>query len=727
MTIIEPPSGELRIDALVRITQAIETAATLEDLSQLALRELARLFDAMCGCVLLLNENNGAEYIVHTYPAQSPLPDARALSMAPAVRRAMRKRQIVRAADRDREGSRSSLHEMLHAHGARQALVAPLIAQDRPIGVLALGVSDETRRFTPDDSALLRMLTGQFAAASSALRLNEAASRRNEEAQRRNEELNTINDIATTVTSTLDTHQVYWLVVQKLREYFKVEAGSLLLRDEVTGDLHFVMTIEAGEEKLAGVRVPVGQGVVGHVAQTHQWAIIEDAQNDPRFYRKVSEDVGFVTRSILCVPMIAAGRVVGVIELLNKLDGHFTEDEAERLMRMAAFIGVAIENAHLFQQVMNAHDRLKAILNSTADGILMTDMHGVVLTANPMAARLFDSSEADLVGQRLDELLNDLHSRAHSVVHRSWGNGRAATTEDAPLYASEIELGGAKRLFVLHLAMPVRGAHEQIYGQLAVFRDITQEKELEKLREDYTGMLIHDLRAPLTAIMNGILMIKRGLGGPVTEQQLELLAIAYHGSQTMLELVNNLLDISKMEQGHLQLNLEPLSPYTILDDAVERLQASARAQNVLLDQRLAVGLPLVEADKDKVVRVLQNLIDNAIKFSPTGQAVMVGACVFRAGGQLIVHEDKALHPPMSDGEWLVFWVRDQGMGIPRAYHERIFEKFGQVHGRKVRGTGLGLTFCKLVVEAHTGRIWVESEEAAGSVFAFALPLATESV
>jgi signal transduction histidine kinase len=352
----------------------------------------------------------------------------------------------------------------------------------------------------------------------------------------------------------------------------------------------------------------------------------------------------------------------------------------------------------------------------------MTDMHGVVLTANPMAAQLFESSERDLSGQSLDELLLRLHGRAREVVAPSWGNGEGATGDnDAPVHVSDMELGGGQHQFIRHLTMPVRDENGKVYGQLAVLRDITQEKELEELRDDWTNMLVHDLRAPLTSIMNGIIMVKRGVGGPVTDSQVELLQIAYQGSQAMLELVNNLLDISKMEQGRLHLDLEPVAPYAIIDQAFDRLQVSARSQQVPLEQRMAIDLPLIEADDEKIVRVLQNLLDNAIKFSPSGARVTVGAQFL--GPNHALPADVPLHPPLQKGEWLIFWVQDRGMGIPRDYHERIFEKFGQVRGRKVRGTGLGLTFCKLAVEAHGGRIWLESEEGAGSVFAFGLPLA----
>jgi NtrC-family two-component system sensor histidine kinase KinB len=711
----EPTSlAEGRVDALMRITQAIETAATLDELLLLALYQLSQLFDVPRGGVVLLDDTGNLGQVVCEYPPQSARPPAIQFADMPSLQRALHERQAVQVHDINYQNRNSPTWDLLQSRDIHSALLVPLVVQDHPIGLLALGSDEPARRFSSDEIALARALSSQIAAALSAFRIYD-------EAQRRNRELSTLNEIASTITSTLDTREVYRLVVQRLNTYFNVEAGSLLLLDEVTGDLHFVMTIEGGEAKLAGVTVPMGQGVVGAVAQSGRWEIVPDAESDPRFYRKVSEDVGFKTRSILCVPMIAKGRVIGVIELLNKFDGPFNPDEAERLMRMAAFIGVAIENARLFQQVADGRDRVAAILNSTADGILMTDMHGDVQMANPKAAEIFGASERRLLGRPLDELLHNLHGVAREVVVRSRAAAEGAATEsEAPIHVSDIELGGAQHRFIRHLTMPVRDKDGEVYGQLTVLRDITQERELQQIRDDWTSMLVHDLRAPLTSIMNGIMMVRRGMGGPVTDAQLELLDIANQGSQAMLELVNNLLDIAKMEQGRLHLDLDPMAPYAAIDKAIERLRVSARSKQVDINQRVAINLPLIEADDEKIVRVLQNLLDNAIKFSSAGVAVTIGAHVFGASRPLPA--DVPLNPPMSEDEWLVFWVQDRGMGIPASYHERIFEKFGQVRGRKVRGTGLGLTFCKLAVEGHGGRIWLESEEGVGSVFAFGLPV-----
>uniref|UniRef100_UPI00257DB979 ATP-binding protein n=1 Tax=Chloroflexus sp. TaxID=1904827 RepID=UPI00257DB979 len=434
---------------------------------------------------------------------------------------------------------------------------------------------------------------------------------------------------------------------------------------------------------------------------------------------QVSEGIGYNVQSILCVPIVVKGRTIGVIELLNKRIGHFTEEEAIRLTRMAATIGIAIENAHLFQQVSTVRDRFEAIVNSTSDGILMADMRGVIVTGNPAAARIFHRSREALIGCRLDELIEELMSKALVVEEPPWLN------EGAPHRVIEMELSEGAVRYLRHTILPVRDTAGMQIGSLALFEDIAKDRELARLRDDYTGMLIHDLRAPLTAIMNGVMMVQRGFGGELSPQQQELLSIAYQGSETMLAMVNTLLDISKMEQGRMTLNYEQLSPYDLVEEAVERLQVAAQQRQITLARDLAAGLPQIEVDRDKIVRVLQNLIDNAVKFSPDRGAVTIGARYLSLPTDTTGGEHPAFSftiPALPAGEWLVWWVRDEGPGIPPQYHARIFEKFGQVQQQKSRGTGLGLTFCKLAVEAHHGQIWLQSREGLGSTFAFALPV-----
>ncbi|GIV91531.1 MAG: GAF domain-containing protein [Chloroflexus sp.] len=711
--------SELHPESLLRIATAIETAATLDELLLLALNEFVQGLDvSMCG-VLLLDPTGETISLVSTFPPRVSLPPPLPLRDFPLVRQSLQQRQAHQISDvttlsgqSNRSAETMYLLRMLSEARIRSLLIIPLVAQDQVIGALAFATIDQVRQFDEKEVYVARLMASQLAAAITSFRMIE-------EAARREAELATLNDIAAAVTSSLDPREIYHLVMEKINQFFHVDAGSLLMLDEETGELVFVMTLEEGQEKLVGLRVPPGLGIVGDVARTQQYAIVHDPEQDARFYRQVSEGIGYNVQSILCVPIVVKGRTIGVIELLNKRTGHFTEEEAIRLTRMAATIGIALENAHLFQQVSTVRDRFEAIVNSTSDGILMADMRGVVVTGNPAAARIFHRSREALIGCRLAELIEELMNKALVVEEPPWLN------EGAPHRVIEMELSEGAVRYLRHTILPVRDTAGMQIGSLALFEDIAKERELARLRDDYTGMLIHDLRVPLTAIMNGIMMVQRGLGGSISPQQQELLSIAYQGSETMLAMVNTLLDISKLEQGRMTLNYEQLSPYDLVEDAVERLQVAAQQRQITLARDLPAGLPQIEVDRDKIVRVLQNLIDNAVKFSPDRGAVTIGARYLSLPTDATGGEHPALSftiPALLAGEWLVYWVRDEGPGIPPQYHARIFEKFGQVQQQKSRGTGLGLTFCKLAVEAHHGQIWLQSREGLGSTFAFALPV-----
>jgi two-component system, NtrC family, sensor histidine kinase KinB len=715
--------GDLRTAALLRITAAIETAATLDELLMLGLNEFAQLLGLANSGVILISDDGERASLVSTSPPRTALPPPFPLAETTLIQQVISRREPIQIGDVSVELAGPTvgvatrrLLPLLSAERVCSLLMLPLVALDSCIGLLVFASVQTPRSFSPAEIAQARLLAGQLAAAITSFRITE-------QAQRRSAELATLNDIAVAVTSSLNTREVYHLVMEKINEYFRVDAGSLLMRDEERDELVFVMTLEAGEEKLFGVRIPRGQGIVWSVAESQRYEIVNDVRHDPRFFREVSESVGYEVRNLICVPIVVKGRTIGVIELLNKLEGQFNEEEALRLTRMAPTIGIAIENARLFQTVTTVRDRFEAILNSTNDGILMADMRDVVVTANPEAARLLQTRREQLIGRPLGELIEALRARAVTAAIPSWLDTASAQQ------VLDLEIAAPQRRFIRHYTLPVREANGAEIGRLALFQDISKERELDQLREDYAGMLVHDLRAPLTAIMNGVMMVKRGLGGPISEQQQELLGIAHQGSQSMLEMVNTLLDIAKLEQGHMRLEREPISPYELVDQTLDRLRVSAHAQRVQLDQELAVGLPLIEADREKLVRVLQNLLDNAIKFSPSGLAVTLGA------GFVQLDQPDTPMPTLAHlslqrlprGEWLIFWVRDRGPGIPIQYHERIFEKFGQVSGgRKARGTGLGLTFCKLAVEAHGGRIWLESVEGTGSTFVLALPLGLNS-
>ena len=232
-------------------------------------------------------------------------------------------------------------------------------------------------------------------------------------------------------------------------------------------------------------------------------------------------------------------------------------------------------------------------------------------------------------------------------------------------------------------------------------------QELERLRDDLTHMIVHDLRTPLTSLLSGLQTVP--LVGDLNETQTEMVAIAVEGGQILLGMINNLLDVDKMEQESVPLDRTPLTAAGLIERAAAQVGMLVQASGLTLIQNAPLDLPPFSGDEDKLRRTLVNLLGNAIKFTSTGGAITASA-------------------ELGEGE-VLFNVRDTGEGIPAEAFERIFEKFGQVESRKAgrkMSTGLGLTFCKLAVEAHGGRIWVESQPGQGSAFFFTIPRVPEA-
>lgn len=228
-------------------------------------------------------------------------------------------------------------------------------------------------------------------------------------------------------------------------------------------------------------------------------------------------------------------------------------------------------------------------------------------------------------------------------------------------------------------------------------------QELEKLRDDLTHMIVHDLRTPLTSLLAGLQTIEAIAELDAVGQ--ECLGMSVHGGQTLLGMVNDLLDISKMESGTLTLERQTVVASDLVSQALQQVSWLAQENQLCLVPDVAEGLPPFSGDEDKLRRTLVNLLGNALKFTPEGGAVTLSAA--------------------QPGTGMVrFSVSDTGMGIPQEAFDKIFEKFGQVESRQAKkmSTGLGLTFCKMVAEAHGGRIWVESVLGQGSTFSVEIPL-----
>jgi signal transduction histidine kinase len=269
-------------------------------------------------------------------------------------------------------------------------------------------------------------------------------------------------------------------------------------------------------------------------------------------------------------------------------------------------------------------------------------------------------------------------------------------TGEEPAYEGELNL---PPYTIYWLSLPLIAEGEPL-GRLLVLRDVTEERLLARMREDLIHMTVHDLRNPLTTQSLAIELLSHDIG----EQSQPFLEVLENNNAKMLGLVNNLLDISRLENHQMPLKYEGMAVLDLVTAALAQQQALALEKAITLQSHVLEGLPPARIDRSLVERVLQNLIGNAVKFTPQQGTIRVTADL----------------DPDSYGDWLIFFVYNTGEGIPLDLQERLFDKFttGTQEGR---GSGLGLAFCKMVVEAHGGRIWVESTPGQDATFAFTLP------
>jgi len=345
---------------------------------------------------------------------------------------------------------------------------------------------------------------------------------------------------------------------------------------------------------------------------------------------------------------------------------------------------------------------LRGVIDASRDGILMITLDARVLVINSVALRLLNLAgrPGDWRGQTVASLLRALRGAAPEAARAGVSEiNRLRRAADQQPRQREVEVLDRTLLWQ---TLPVQSG-DHLMGWLLALRDLTEERTVEQMREDVRHTMVHDLRNPLTSIATSldILVDEPDLLQP---HQMQLLQIAQRNSQRMINLVNEILDVSRLESGQMPLNLRPWSLAELIVDALQVQQVLAHDKHILLESRVPVDLPLVYADESLMRRVLQNLVGNAVKFTPSGGRVTLTAELTTL----------VLAQPI-----VLVAVHDTGPGIPAEVQAQLFQKF-VTGSQKGRGSGLGLAFCKLAVEAHGQQIWVDSTPGQGTVFTFTL-------
>jgi NtrC-family two-component system sensor histidine kinase KinB len=572
--------------------------------------------------------------------------------------------------------------------GAKTALCVPLMARERLVGVLTL-VHPEPGAYNKEHFSLMQAIADQAGVAVLNARLYT-------ESQRQARVMTALAASAAAINASLRLDEVLQRILDETNQALQVETVALAL---VEANKDMVFHAATGEHKdgIVGKRVVAGQGVIGWVANEGEGVIIPAVVEDQRVVPGEQFE-GFEAQAMAVAPIFAQGRVIGILQAINPTSGVFDPDALLVLTGIGNLAGSTIQHAQLFERLQAAHKRYRELFDDSVDPILITSWDGEVHESNRQAAVITEYTSRQLQGMKIDQL-HDATPGHKSVNMDKLKSGKIISYE-----ALLKNKSGRKIPIQVNVRKVVFEEAESLQW---LMRDITERKELDSLREDLISMIYHDLRSPLANIITSLDVISTMFSTPEYETIQSVTTIARRSTDRIQRLVSSLLDINRLEAGQTIVSQQAVSPVLLAGDSIDAVRPMTESRHQVLSMNIAGDLPSVWVDVDMIHRVLINLMENASKFTtPEGKIEL--------GGK-------------QEGDWVQFWVQDNGSGIPFTEQEHIFDKYTRLNGQdNSSGLGVGLAFCRLAVNGHGGKIWVESEVGKGSRFILTLPVVKES-
>ncbi|KXK22537.1 MAG: multi-sensor signal transduction histidine kinase [Chloroflexi bacterium OLB15] len=511
----------------------------------------------------------------------------------------------------------------------------------------------------------------------------------------RKSQVEAIRNVIASIASQNAVDSILEQLVRQSAELLEADGAAIFLLED--DGLSLKTTYELINDRL-GSRLPLGEGVAGTAVQTGKLIQLDDYARD----WKGSHEFAYASEffgAVMCAPLVAGGDPVGALMVVASRHGRlFDREDAYLLQLLAAQAAVAIIQSRLFAgqtelnvQIEQSRNQLETVLVSTDSPVIAIDREFNLIFANPAAAALVGAQTVDPNAPIADLLPasafpNNLRKALREIRKRR-------------SFTYEAELGD--KIYLCHVAGLGR---PKMQGWVAVLNDITQLKELDRLKSEMVRMTSHDLKNPLQAAMANVDLLHEDIYETGSEDVRQSLDTIDRQLQRMNRIIRGILDLERLRDGALALEL--CAPVRIIEDAVHEIREFAREQSVVLDYVADDDLPLILCDVQQFERAIINLIENAIKFTPAGGSVKVAA-------------------ERDNGE-IVFSVSDTGVGIAAELHERIFDRFyrGKQRGvEHVSGSGLGLSLVKAIVINHRGRIALESEIGVGTRFTIYVPCA----
>ncbi len=688
------PDDETRspLELLYNVSRELASALDLRTVLQRILFQSLKYVGGERGSIVVMDDNGKAVDSAIVYGRK--VHDHTTQQLRETVERGLagwvvRKRQPAWVPDtsRDERWLRRP-DDAVDKSGAKAALCVPLMARERLVGVLTL-VHPEPGAYTKEHFNLMQAIADQSGVAVLNARLYA-------ESQRQARVMTALAVSAAAINVSLRMDEVLQRILNETIQALEVATVTLALV-EPNWDLVFRAATGEYKEGIVGKRVPAGQGILGWVVHEGEGVVIPVVQEDNRFLPSVEQFEGFETRAMAVAPIYAQERVIGVLQAINPHSGTFDPDALLVLAGIGNLAGTTIQHAQLFERLQAAHKRYRELFDDSVDPIFVTGWDGKIHEVNRQAALISGYTSQQLQGMLIDKL-HDVTRGDKTVSIEKLKNGETmsyeAVLKSSTGHAIPIQVQVRRVVF------------EEAESLQWLMRDITERKDLDTLREDMMSMIYHDLRSPLANIVSGLDVLSALYPGEENENLQSVVTIARRSTDRIQRLISSLLDINRLESGQAILSQQSVVVSMLAEEAKDAVLPMVESRHQTLTTNFPEKMPPVWVDVDMIRRVLINLMENASKFTQPEGKIELGA--------------------NRDGEWLHLWVQDNGPGIPFADQERIFEKFTRLKTEgSATGLGVGLAFCRLAVEGHGGKIWVESQAGLGAKFSLTLPLANK--
>lgn len=611
-------------------------------------------------------------------------------------------------------------------------LAVPIRQGEKVVGALSIQ-SYRPYAYTDEDLQIFSTLSNQVSVALQNARLfaevqalaenlEQRVRERTAELEREKRNTETLLRIFSEVSATLDLDRALHRTLSLLNDAVGAEQGTIMLLNPEDFLLYYRAgygyASERAEDAIQKKGFRIGEGLAGWVVAHREAVLIEDLTKDERW---VPTETSREHRSAVGVPLMVGENILGVLMVFHRQVGFFNQDSLNLIKAIAGQVSIAINNANLYQLIREQSERLghlyrqqaeeasrsQAILEAVADGVLVTDAENRISFLNRSAERILHLEATHILGQSLADFAGLFGKAARewiNTIHR-WSED-PSSYQPGESYVERIELDDG-RVVLVHLAPVI--LQNEFLGTVSIFRDITHEVEVDRLKSEFVATVSHELRTPMTSIRGYVDLLLMGAAGALNEMQANFLNVIKSNTERLNALVADLLDISRIEAGRVILTPQPLNLRQIAEESLAEIQRRSQQENKPMTFTLeaATPLPLAFGDMERVRQIIGNLLENAYSYTP-------------AGGQIQVR----LH---AEGNEVQVDVQDSGIGISPQDQARVFERFYRGEHPLVietPGTGLGLSIVKQLVEMHGGRIWVTSSGVygEGSTFSFTLPI-----